>query len=67
MIGKSMVDRRGNQGDAGEVGLIAGDIPGDNGDAKRGGVGTDKKIRERRGFGAAALAIDPVGLGGEKE
>ena len=57
----------GNQSDGGEVGLIAGDIPGDDGDTECDGVGTDEEIRERRGLSAAALAVDPVGLGGEEE
>lgn len=30
-------------------------------------MGSDEKVRERSGLGAAALAVDPVGLRGEEE
>lgn len=47
--------------------MIAGDIPGDDGDSEGSGVGSDEEIRERCGLGAAALAVDFIGLGGEEE
>ena len=47
--------------------MVAGDVAGDDGDAECGGVGSDEEIRDGCGLGAAALAVDFVGLRCEEE
>ena len=46
-----------DEGYVGEVGAIAGNIPGEEGNAPGRSMGINEKIRQRHGFFAASLAI----------
>ena len=47
----------GNDADVGEISPITGRVPGDEGALLDFGLGTDVKIRQGRGFGAAAAPV----------
>jgi hypothetical protein len=48
---------RTNQLDRRKISAVAHDIPRQDGNAQRDGVGADEKIRQWRGLGAAMLAV----------